>query len=98
MSGGQVVPRITEAEHIGPDDTGDNIHAKRVANYGFGTDSNWARTPLPLIDVPYDATTFSNPDANGNYQTIIFSSQGNTVRTLTLAFDGSSNVTSIART
>lgn len=32
-SGGNIVPRITQAEHIGPNDTGDNIEAKRVANY-----------------------------------------------------------------
>lgn len=32
-NGGNTVPRITKAEHIGPDDTGDNIEAKRVANY-----------------------------------------------------------------
>lgn len=33
MAGGNTVPRIVEAEHIGPQDTGDNIEAKRVANY-----------------------------------------------------------------
>lgn len=33
MAGGNIVPRITEAEHIGPSDTGDNIEAKRVVGY-----------------------------------------------------------------
>lgn len=88
---------IANREHIAPPKTGDNIAAKRVANYGFGADSNWARTPLPLVDVPYDSTTFTNADANGNYQTITFKANGSTVRTLTLTFDGSNNVTSIAR-
>jgi hypothetical protein len=42
--GGNSVPRITKAEHIGPDDTGDNIEAKRVASYvwNVGT-SEWER-------------------------------------------------------
>jgi hypothetical protein len=97
--GGNVVPRITKSEHIGPDDTGDNIQAKRVANYGFDG-ANWQRTPTGLVDVAYDYLGFSNADSNGNYQTLSFKSGGSggsTQRTLTLAFDGSSNVTSITR-
>lgn len=40
--GGNVTPRLDKAEHIGPLDTGDNIEAKRVANYIWnGTD--WER-------------------------------------------------------
>lgn len=100
-NGGQTVPRITKAEHIGPEDTGDNIEAKRVANYGFGADDDWSRQPLPLVDVPYDSSAFSDPDANGNYQTIDFKVGGlggSIVRTLSLTFDGSNNVTSIERT
>lgn len=48
--------------------------------------------------VDYDFTGFSNPDANGNYQTISYKAGGaggTTVRTLSLAFDANSNVTSI---
>ena len=41
---GNIVPRITEAEHIGPNDTGDNIEAKRVANYVWNSTSGlWER-------------------------------------------------------
>lgn len=40
--GGNVVPRITKAEHIGPNDTGDNIEAKRVAGYVWNG-SSWER-------------------------------------------------------
>ena len=40
--GGNVLPRITKAEHIGPDDTGDNIEAKRVALYQWDG-STWQR-------------------------------------------------------
>lgn len=43
QNGGNTIPRITRAEHIGPNDTGDNIEAKRVAEYVWnGTD--WERS------------------------------------------------------
>lgn len=42
QDGGNTLPRITKAEHIGPDDTGDNIEAKRVASYEWDG-SNWQR-------------------------------------------------------
>lgn len=48
VASGNVVPRITQAEHIGPLDTGDNIEAKRVANYAVGPDgTTWARMAQP---------------------------------------------------
>ena len=53
-----------------------------------------------LINVAYDYVGFSNADGNGNYQTIVYKSGGSggtTVRTLTLTYDASSNVTSITR-
>lgn len=43
QDGGNSVPRITKAEHIGPDDTGDNIEAKRVAVYEWNG-TNWERS------------------------------------------------------
>lgn len=47
-NGGNTVPRITNAEHIGPNDTGDNIEAKRAANYVWNSDtSNWERMSQP---------------------------------------------------
>ena len=91
---------INNREHIAPDTTGDNIAAKKVASYGFGAAGTWSRLPAPFIDVAYDYVGFSNPDANNNYQTLTFKtggSGGTTVRTLTLSFDGTNNVTSIAR-
>lgn len=86
--------------YIGPNKTGDNIDADRAANYTYAGNGTWVRSPTPLIDEAYDYIDFSNPDANGNYQTIQFNSGGSggtTVRTLGLTFDGSSNVTTIAR-
>lgn len=38
------VPEITQGEHISPEKTGDNIEAKRVANYVFNTSTlQWER-------------------------------------------------------
>lgn len=91
---------IENSEHLDPLTTGDNISAKKVALYGADENLNWQRVPLGFLDKAYDYIGFSNPDANGNYQTIVFNnggSGGSTQRTLTLTFDGSSNVTSIAR-
>lgn len=35
---------ITQAEHISPDKTGDNIEAKRIAHYGWDyTNQEWVR-------------------------------------------------------
>jgi hypothetical protein len=42
-NGGNTVPRVTLAEHIGLNDTGDNIEAKRVANY-IWDGSAWIRS------------------------------------------------------
>lgn len=94
------VPEITRAEHLGPSSTGDNVDAKKVANYAFGADGNWGRVPLNLADKPYDYIGLTNPDVNDNYQTIKFyqgGSGGSVVRTLALTFDSSSNITSITR-
>jgi|CXWK01.1.fsa_nt_gi hypothetical protein len=44
--GGQTLPRIARAEHIGPDDTGDNIQAKRTANYVWDG-ADWQRMTQP---------------------------------------------------
>ena len=41
--GGDRVKQTAEAEHIGPDYTGDNISAKKVANYAWNG-SSWERT------------------------------------------------------
>lgn len=46
MKTGNVVPTIVKAEHIGPDDTGDNIEAKRVAGYVWNG-STWQRMTQP---------------------------------------------------
>lgn len=100
MAKGNVVPTLTAAEHIGLEATGDNIEAKRVASYAFNG-TQWGRAPMSFIDVSFDYIGFTNADANGNYQTWTFKTGGNagtTVRTLSLTYDASSNITSIERT
>lgn len=96
MPGGNLQPSIDNSEHLGAA-TGDNVEAKKVAGYVFGTQSAWSRTPAPLLDKAYDGVAFSNADAGGNYQTITFKDNGSTVRTLTLSYDASNKVTSITR-
>ncbi len=75
------------------------VEAKAVIPYGY---TGTALTPIPpaLIDVAYDYIGWSSADANGNYQTMTFKtggSAGTTVRTLSLTYDASSNLTSITR-
>lgn len=48
--GGNVLPRIAKAEHIG-EDTGDNIGAKRVAPYIYDTAATtWRRQGLATTE------------------------------------------------
>lgn len=49
--GGNTVPRIAKAEHIGPADTGDNIEAKRVALYVWDG-SGWVRQSNTQVVIP----------------------------------------------
>ena len=96
------IEELTRSEHLGSmTASGDNVDLKKVGVYQFGTNGNWARQPLNLIDSAYDYIGFSNPDANGNYQTLVFNDggvSGTLVRTLTLGFDVNSNIISVART
>lgn len=101
--GGNVVPNITKAEHIGPNDTGDNIEAKRVANY-IWNGSSWERQTasssggaVGLMPFEFDDLEFSNPDANGNYQTGTVRLASTDIATLTLTYDASNNLTRITR-
>jgi hypothetical protein len=100
-------PSIDQSEHISPAKTGDNIEAKKVAGYVWnpaaGVAGEWERQPAGSALVPssYDYIGFTNPDANGNYQTITYKSGGSggtTTNTLSLVFDGANNITSVTRT
>ena len=63
MAKGNVVPTLVAAEHIGPDDTGDNIEAKRVANYVWNG-SSWERMSQPGSNPAYESRNDTTTDTN----------------------------------
>lgn len=92
QNGGQTVPRITRAEHIGPNDTGDNIEAKRVAPY-YWDGSGWQRQPLSnggqagLVTSPYDYIAATYPDSVTEVYTFKSGgSDGTTVAVITIVY------------
>lgn len=95
---------IANREHISFSKTGDNIAAKKNANYGFDlVTGQWNRAAIgaALVPIPYDYVGFTNADGNGNYQTATFKqggSSGTTVATLSLTYDANNLITSITRT
>lgn len=90
QDGGNSVPRITKAEHIGPDDTGDNIEAKRVATYGWDG-SNWQRQGLQLTpNKDYDYIDVQQ--TSSTVETYVFKtggSGGTTVQTIVVTYTSS---------
>jgi hypothetical protein len=96
--GGNSIPRITKAEHIGQLDTGDNIEAKRVANYTW-SGSAWERMGASaLIPARYDRFDVTATDSVTD--TYVFSLGGTTVATVTVVYTDSAktNISSVART
>lgn len=76
------------------------INAKAVVPYELTTSASILPSPIPLIDAPYDYIGWTNPDTNGNYQTLTFrngGAAGAVVRTLNLTYDASNNLTSLGR-
>lgn len=90
------VQEIANRKYIGPNKTGDNIDADRMAGYKWDG-QNWQRDTFGMFTLPYDNLVWSNPDAGGNYQTITSKLATATQQTLTLSYDGNNNVVSIAR-
>lgn len=90
QDGGNSVPRITKAEHIGPDDTGDNIEAKRVAGYVWNG-STWQRQGVSLApNVDYDYIDVQQTSAT--VETYVFKtggSGGTTVQTIVVTYTSS---------
>lgn len=98
---GNKQPAIDQAEHIGPDDTGDNIEAKRVVPYFYtgDVDNPWTRqTGGLLAGIAYDDIVFSSEDANANPQVATVKLDGATVATLGMTYNTSSKLTRIHRT
>ncbi len=93
-----IVPSITEAEHIGPQATGDNIEAKRTAGYHWNG-TNWERdTASPLIPANYDYVAMDPSSAAPTTMTFkVGGASGTTIATLTLVYSGT-DIVSISRT
>lgn len=54
---------ITQAEHISPNKTGDNIQAKRTANYVWNG-SSWERMSQPGSSPTYESFVDTTTDTN----------------------------------
>ena len=101
--GGNKQPSISQSEHIGPNDTGDNIDAKKVANYAWDG-SAWARMGNGFVPGAFDYVALTYVAAGngaGEIETATYKtggSGGTTVATLTLTYDASNNITSVTKT
>lgn len=81
--GGNTTPRIDRAEHIGPNDTGDNVEAKRVAPYDWNG-TTWTRHSSPLFTKPYDRLIITYTDSTKTViATIVSKLSGTTQETIT---------------
>jgi hypothetical protein len=96
------VQEIANREYIGPNKTGDNIDAQRVAPYGFDG-SNWQRQPVlgaGLVTQAWDAV---GAVTNTNVLTLSYyrgGLAGTLINTVTLTFTDStlSTLVSIVKT
>jgi hypothetical protein len=77
--GGDRVKQTAEAEHIGPDYTGDNISAKKVANYNWNG-STWERQSVGFANNANVTTDLSGGS-------VITQTDG--TKTLTITISGS---------
>lgn len=89
--GGNTVPRIEKAEHIGPNDTGDNIEAKRVVPYAWNG-ATWDRAAAGLFLKPYDRIIITYTDSTkSTISTIITKLSGVTQETITNSGDATTD-------
>lgn len=93
---------LAQAEHISPVKTGDNIAAKKVANYVWNSEtSEWERQSSAINAlVPYEYDYISLSYTGDNITGVVYKtggSGGTTVATLTIAYSGT-KITSVTRT
>lgn len=97
------ITEIENQEHISTQKTGDNIAAKRVANYGWDG-SNWQRISNAggkLVSIAYDYIAATYP--SGTQEVYAFytgGSSGILVATVTVNYTDSTkvNISNVART
>lgn len=100
--GGNKQPSISQAEHIGPNDTGDNISAKKVAIYVWDG-ANWTRMGNGLVPSGYDyigLTYVASGNGAGEIETVTYKtggSGGTTIATLTLTYDASDRIATVTK-
>lgn len=75
---------LTAAEHIGPEETGDNIGAKRVASYGWDG-ANWQRQGI-LFSAGKDFDHLDITNSSADEDTLVYKNGGSTVRTLVIVY------------
>ena len=93
---GNVQPSLDNSEHIGPDTTGDNIHAKKVVSYTWNsTSGEWERAVKNLTSgVDFDYIDAQQTDEDTD--TYVFKtggSGGTTVRTITINYTDANKTT-----
>lgn len=97
---GNIERATAEAEHIGPAYTGDNISAKKVANY-LWDGSEWSRQGGGLITKPFDTIQITSYNANDDPLVVVYrlgGASGTVQHTLTITYDGSNRITEVVRT
>lgn len=102
MPHNQGAESITQAEHVSPSKTGDNIEAKRVVNYGFDG-SEWSRMSPSgsLITKPFDTIQVTSYNSNNDPLVVVYrlgGASGTIQHTLTITYDASYNITEVVRT
>jgi hypothetical protein len=90
---------ITISEHISPEATGDNIGAKRTANY-YWDGSNWQRLGAGLVPTSYDYIAYTSGTTTDTYVYKTGGVSGTTTATITVTWTDSNKTTlsSVART
>jgi len=97
---GNISPSVDGAEHIGPQQTGDNVEAKRVAGYVWDG-SAWQRASGGLVPSAFDTIQITSYNANNDPLVVVYrtgGAAGTVVATLTITYDVAFNITEVVRT
>ncbi len=93
---GDRVKQTAEAEHIGPEYTGDNISAKKVAGYvwnGSGWERDSGATTNSLVKERYDYISLATASTTDTWTYKSGGSGGTTVATVTITYTDSTKAT-----